>query len=77
MKTINVLSGPQNVSAIVQESSRVELVNVLFVPRTKNPNFREMKREERKRGFRGFNPDNCRNQGIIGTNKGIFARIPS
>ena len=41
--------------------------------RGKNPNFREVKREDEKLRFGGFVQDNCRNQGIIGTDKAIFA----
>ena len=48
---------------------------VFEVGRGKNPNFREMKRAVRKPRFGVFKPDNCRNQGINGIVKGIFARF--
>ena len=41
--------------------------------RGKNPNFNEMKREGGKRSFGGIKLDYCRNRGINGTDKGIFA----
>jgi hypothetical protein len=40
---------------------------------SKNPNFSEMKQEWRKRGFDRFRCDSCRNKGINGTDKDIFA----
>ena len=41
--------------------------------RGKNPNFNEMKREGGKRSIGRFKLDYCRNRGINGTDKGIFA----
>ena len=46
---------------------------VFEVGRSKNPNFREVKQKGRKQIFGRLKPDNCRNQGVDGTEKGIFA----
>ena len=41
--------------------------------RSKNPDFREVKQKGRKQIFGILKPGNCRNQGVDGTEKGIFA----
>ena len=42
---------------------------VFEVGRSKNPNFREVKQKGRKQIFGRLKSDNCRNQGVDGTEK--------
>ena len=78
IKDLAILGTIYSLTSIVIVPSRVHLgrgKGEFEAKGGKNPNFREMKRERRKRGFGRIKPDNCRNQVLDGTDKGIFARF--